>query len=39
MYWPSPALQCKGVREIARELGLSRNTVRRHLRGAGASYR
>lgn len=33
------ARQGKGVREIARELGVSRNTVRRYLRGAEASYR
>jgi len=33
------ARQGKGVREIARALGVSRNTVRRYLRGATASYR
>lgn len=33
------ARQGKGVREIARELGVSRNTVRRYLRGAAAGYR
>ena len=32
------ARQGKGVREIARELGVSRNTVRRYLRGAEARY-
>ena len=32
------ARQGKGVREIARDLGLSRNTVRRYLRGAQARY-
>lgn len=30
------ARQGKGIREIARELGVSRNTVRRYLRGAQA---
>lgn len=29
------ARQGKGIREIAREMGISRNTVRRYLRGAG----
>ncbi|MFN7387772.1 MAG: helix-turn-helix domain-containing protein, partial [Lysobacteraceae bacterium] len=33
------ARQGKGVRDIARALGVSRNTVRRFLRGAAASYR
>jgi transposase len=32
------ARQGKGVREIARELGVSRNTVRRYLRGAEVGY-
>lgn len=32
------ARQGKGVREIARELGVSRNTVRRYLRGAEPGY-
>jgi len=32
------ARQGKGVREIARETGLSRNTVRRYLRGAEVGY-
>jgi transposase len=33
------ARQGKGIREIARETGLSRNTVRRHLRSRGQPYR
>jgi transposase len=32
------ARQGKGVREIARDLGVSRNTVRRYLRGAESRY-
>lgn len=32
------ARQGKGIREIARDLGVSRNTVRRYLRGAQAHY-
>lgn len=32
------ARQGKGMREIAKELGLSRNTVRRYLRGAETRY-
>ena len=32
------ARQGKGIREIARDLGVSRNTVRRYLRGAQAQY-
>lgn len=32
------ARQGKGVREIARDLGVLRNTVRRYLRGAQAQY-
>lgn len=32
------ARQGKGVREIARDLGVSRNTVRRYLRGAEVRY-
>lgn len=32
------ARQGKGVREIARDLGISRNTVRRYLRGAESQY-
>ena len=31
------ARQGKGIREIAREMGISRNTVRRYLREAGTS--
>ena len=30
------ARQGKGIREIAREMGISRNTVRRYLREAGS---
>jgi len=33
------ARQGKGIREIARETGVSRNTVRRYLRGIGQPYR
>ena len=32
------ARQGKGIREIARDLGVSRNTVRRYLRGGQAQY-
>lgn len=32
------ACQGKGAREIARELGLSRNTVSRYLRGTKPAY-